>query len=51
VIVYFAVGAGSAYAFAKKPVILLSILIPATIIFLIVSFRTTKGGWRWGERE
>ena len=53
VIAYFAVGAGSAYAFARKPVILLSILIPATIVFLLVCFRTTKGGWRRrpGERE
>jgi len=47
VIVYFAGGLGSAYAFATKPAILLSILIPATIIFLLICFRTTKGGWRW----
>jgi len=52
-IAYFAVGIGSAFAFAKQPVILLSILIPATIIFLVVAARTTKGGWRWrwGRRD
>jgi hypothetical protein len=44
---YFAIGIGAALAFARKPVILLSILIPLTIIFLIVSALTTKGGWRW----
>ena len=47
VAVYVAVGIGSAYFFAKKPEVLLSILIPATVIFLLIAFRTTKGGWRW----
>lgn len=53
VIAYFAVGIGSAYAFARQPMILFSILIPATIIFLAVCWRTTKGGWRWrwGDRD
>ena len=46
-ITYFAVVIGSALAFAERPVILLSIIIPATIIFLVVAARTTKGGWRW----
>lgn len=53
VILYFAAGIGSAYAFAKRPVILLSIIIPATIVFLVISARTTRGGWRWrwGDKE
>ena len=46
-ITYFAIVIGSALAFAERPVILLSIIIPATIIFLVVAARTTKGGWRW----
>ena len=45
VMLYFAVGLGSAYAFANKPAVILSILIPATLIFLLVASRTTKGGW------
>ena len=50
---YFAIGLGAALAFAKRPLILLSIFIPATIIFLLVAWRTTKGGWRWrwGRRD
>jgi hypothetical protein len=44
---YFAVVIGSAYVFANRPIVLLSIIIPATIIFLVVAARTTKGGWRW----
>ena len=53
VITYFAVGITAAYAFATQPIILISILIPATIIFLLVSARTTRGGWRWrwGKRD
>jgi len=53
VILYFAVGIGSAFAFAKRPAILLSIIIPATIIFLLISAKTTRGGWRWhwGNRD
>jgi hypothetical protein len=52
-ICYFAVSIGSAFLFARQPVILLSILVPATIIFLLVAARTTRGGWRWrwGDRD
>lgn len=52
VILYFAVGLGSAYAFASKPAILLSIVVSAPIIFLLVAFGTTRVGWRrGGEKE
>ena len=33
---------GSAFLFAKRPVILLSIIIPATVIFLVIAARTTQ---------
>jgi hypothetical protein len=48
--IYFVVVLGGALLFAKRPVILLSIVFPATVIFLVVAARTTKGGlhWRWG---
>lgn len=50
---YFAVGIGSALLFAKRPVILLSIIFPASVIFLVVAARTTRGGLRWrgGNKE
>lgn len=51
VIAYFSIGIGAALAFARSPLILLSIIIPATIIFLLVAWRTTKGGWRWRKRS
>ena len=53
VILYFAVGLGSAYLFAKQPAIFISIIVPATVAFLLVAARTTRGGWRWrwGKRD
>ena len=51
--IYFVVVIGGAFLFAKRPVILLSIIFPATVIFLVIAARTTKGGmrWRWGGEE
>lgn len=48
--IYGAVVLGSAYLFAGRPLILLSIVVPASVFFLVVAARTTKGGmrWRWG---
>jgi len=48
--IYFIVVIGAAFLFARRAVILLSIIFPATAIFLVVAARTTKGGmrWRWG---
>ena len=44
---YAAVMLGSAYFFARRPVILISIMSPATALFLVTAWRTTKGGWHW----
>lgn len=46
---YFAVAIGSAFLFARRPVILLSIVFPATVIYLLIAARTTKGGMRWRQ--
>jgi hypothetical protein len=50
---YFAISIASAFFFARQPLVLLSLIIPATAIFLLVAARTTKGGWRWrwGDRD
>lgn len=47
---YFIVVLGAAYFLARRPVDLLSIIVPATILYLVIAARTTKGGmrWRWG---
>ena len=50
---YIATVAGTAFAFARKPLVVLSIVLPLTALFLLVTARTTRGGWRWrwGEKE
>ena len=47
---YFAVVLGGAYFFARQTLILVSIIVPATVLYLVIAGRTTKGGlrWRWG---
>lgn len=36
-----------------KPENILAIVIPATVALLVVTMRTTRGGWhwRWGEKN
>ena len=48
--IFFAIVIGAAYLFADRTAILLSIIIPACVIYLVIASRTTKGGmrWRWG---
>lgn len=45
--IYFLVVLAGAYFFARRPVIFLSILVPATVLYLVIAARTTKGGMRW----
>ena len=33
--------------FGNQPLILLSIILPATVLLVLVAARTTRGGWRW----
>ena len=44
---FFVVAAAAAFYFAGRPLILASILAPAVAILLIITARTTRGGWRW----
>jgi hypothetical protein len=37
----------AAWLFGEDDVRALAIVIPATIVLLIVTARTTRGGWRW----
>lgn len=52
--IYLAVLAGSVLLFSHKPPALFGILVPATAAFMLITARTTKGGWRWrwpGSRD
>lgn len=44
---------GASFLFATQPLVLLSILVPLTAVFVFITARTTRGGWRWrwGKKE
>jgi hypothetical protein len=44
---YLAVVLAAAFAFGDRLIVLFAIVIPATALLLIVTARTTRGGWRW----
>jgi hypothetical protein len=37
-------------AFVRKPLVLVAIMIPLTVLFSTIAAKTTKGGWRWRWR-
>jgi hypothetical protein len=39
--------------FARKPLVLIAIMIPLTVLFSTIAAKTTRGGWRWrwGEKD
>ena len=45
---FLAVAVASAYCFAQRPPDRCSpILVPAIVALLVITARTTRGGWRW----
>jgi uncharacterized membrane protein HdeD (DUF308 family) len=36
-----------ALAFATKPLVMLAIMIPLLAVFIVITAKTTRGGWRW----
>jgi hypothetical protein len=37
----------AALLIVRSMLVFLAILLPATLAFIIISARTTRGGWRW----
>ena len=37
----------AAVFFATQPLVLFAIVIPLTVALLVITARTTRGGWRW----
>ena len=44
---YLAVVFVAIWLFQKQPLAIFAILVPATALLLLVTARTTRGGWRW----
>ena len=47
VLAFFLVVGVDAYLFATRPVPLIAVLVPAVVALIVVTNRTTRGGWRW----
>ena len=50
---FVSIAFGAAFLFATKPLVLAAILVPLTAALLVITARTTRGGWRWrwGEED
>jgi len=44
---FMLIGVVTALFFSTRPLIALAILVPATTTLLVITARTTRGGWRW----
>jgi len=44
---YLALVIAPAILLPEKPLMILAVLVPATIALIIITARTTRGGWRW----
>ena len=42
-----------AIGLGNRPIQLIAVIIPLSVAFIVISARTTRGGWRWrwGEEE
>jgi len=52
-LVFIAVAVASTVVFRQRPLVLFAILVPATVTLMVITARTTRGGWRWrwGNRD
>lgn len=50
---YFCVLGLAVWLLPPKPMNILAVVVPATVALLVVTMRTTRGGWRWrwGEKD
>jgi len=50
---YAAVLIGVSLLLSAKPLQLIAVIIPLTVVLMVICARTTRGGWRWrwGERD
>ncbi len=44
---FIAIGIGAGRFFADRPIVVAAIVVPAMIVLLVITVKTTRGGWRW----
>lgn len=37
----------ASFLLERRPLALMALMVPATILLLVVAAKTTEGGWRW----
>ena len=47
ILAFMAIAFATALFFAHRPIVVFAILIPLTAMLLIITAKTTRGGWRW----
>jgi hypothetical protein len=52
-IAFIGIVAASGYFLGDQPLMLLGIVVPLALALMIVTAKTTRGGWRWrwGEKD
>ena len=50
---FMAIVAAVAYLFGDQPLRLIGIIVPLSAALIVITARTTRGGWRWrwGEKD
>ena len=50
---FMATVAAVAYLFGDQPLRLIGIIVPLSVALIVITARTTRGGWRWrwGEKD
>ena len=46
-VAFMAIAVATALFFSGRPIVVFAILIPLTTMLLVITARTTRGGWRW----
>jgi hypothetical protein len=46
-VAFMAVAVATALFFSGRPIVVFAILIPLTAMLLVITAKTTRGGWRW----
>jgi hypothetical protein len=52
-ILFIAIVGLIALFFGDRPLVLIAVLVPASLVLIVITAMTTRGGWRWrwGEKD
>jgi len=50
---FLAIVGAIAFFFGDRPVVAVALVVPAALLLILVTARTTRGGWkwRWGQKD